>query len=73
MILYQLTQWMEERSSLHKALQLGTEDSYAVQGKIEQVEKKLHEQANQWRESIQDATYWQIPYEAPYVDEEALI
>jgi hypothetical protein len=73
MILYQLTQWMEERSALHKALQLGAEDSSVLQGRMEQVEQQLHQRANQWRESIQEPSYLQIPYQTPQIDEEVFI
>jgi hypothetical protein len=73
MLLYQLTQWMEERSNLQQAMRQGTEDSQYLQNKMEQIELQLQNQANRWRESIRDISYLQIPYEAPHLDEDPVL
>lgn len=72
MILYQLTQWMEERSSLQKALRHGSDDMYALQGRINEVERQLQDQANRWRDSIIAASSITYPYEAPQLDQDAV-
>ncbi|MNH93310.1 hypothetical protein D3C73_459090 [compost metagenome] len=73
MLLYQLTQWMEERSALHNALRLGTEDNSFIQMKIAEVEQQLHQRADQWKEAIREASYLHIPYEAPHLDEDTVL
>jgi hypothetical protein len=73
MLLYQLTQWMEERSNLQQAMRQGTENSPFLQNKLEQIELHLQNQANSWRESIQDVSYLQIPFEAPHLDEDPVL
>lgn len=73
MLLYQLTQWMEERSALHNALQLGAGDSTILQAKIAEVEQQLHQRADQWRDAIREASYLHIPYESPHLDEDTVL
>jgi hypothetical protein len=70
MLLYQLNQWMEERSSLQNALKSGAEDPALLQTKINQVEEQLYSQAERWKSSIQELPALEFPYEAPYLDED---
>jgi hypothetical protein len=70
-ILYQLAQWMEERSSLQKALRYGSDDVSLLQGRIDEVERQLQDQANRWRDSIVAASSVTYAYEAPHLDSDA--
>jgi hypothetical protein len=66
MLLYQLTQWLEERSSLHQALRSGADDPAMLQMKIDQVEEQLYSQAERWKNSIHELPAAQIPVHVPY-------
>ncbi|MBP1993886.1 hypothetical protein [Paenibacillus eucommiae] len=70
MLLYKLTQQMEERSALQQALRSGDEGSDLLQAKIQQLEAELHTQAEYWKNSIEQPIAFEQPYEAPYLDEE---
>ncbi|MCD1259416.1 hypothetical protein B5M42_011280 [Paenibacillus athensensis] len=73
MLLYQLAQWMEERSSLHKALQAGGEDLLHVQSQISRVEEQLYAQAERWKQAIEETSLLQVPYEAPHLDDDPIL
>jgi hypothetical protein len=68
MLLYQLTQWMEERSSLQKALKAGGDDSEVLQTQIDLLEEQLHAQAERWKSSIPKLTDYEVLYDAPQLD-----
>jgi hypothetical protein len=72
MILYQLTQWMEERSSLQQALRSGADDALSLQARIDAVEDQLYSQAERWKHSFQPhpeaIASFEVPYELPYLD-----
>ncbi|MBD0379833.1 hypothetical protein [Paenibacillus sedimenti] len=74
MLLYQLTQWFEERTSLQKALHSGGADSPGdLQMRIQAVEEQLYSQAERWKNAIQEASYLQFPYEAPHLDDDMVL
>lgn len=74
MLLYQLTQWFEERTSLQQALQSGmAESSSDLQLRIQEVEQQLHSHAERWKNAIQEASYLQFPYENPIVDDDMVL
>ena len=73
MILYQLAQWMEERSSLQRALRQGGAESMELRGRMHEVEQRLQEQAERWRASFASVAAAPIPYEAPHLDPDALL
>ncbi|MZQ83577.1 hypothetical protein GQF01_15800 [Paenibacillus sp. 5J-6] len=74
MLLYQLTQWFEERTSLQQALQSGTADSSSdLQQRIQDVEQQLHSHAERWKNAIQEASYLQFPYENPQLDDDMVL
>jgi hypothetical protein len=66
MLLYQLTQWLEERTLLQQALRSGTDDPMMLQSQIDQVEEQLYAQAERWKNSIQELSAAQVPYDIPY-------
>lgn len=74
MLLYQLAQWFEERTSLQQALQSGTADSSSdLQQRIQDVEQQLHAHAERWKNAIQEASYLQFPYENPQLDDDMVL
>ncbi|MEC0228107.1 hypothetical protein [Paenibacillus alba] len=75
MLLYQLTQWFEERTTLQKALQSGAdEDNMSLlQVRIQEVEEQLHVHAERWKNAIQEASYLQFPYENPVLDDDMVL
>ncbi|TXK85235.1 hypothetical protein [Paenibacillus sp. N3.4] len=74
MLLYQLTQWFEERNSLQKALLSGVEDPTGdLQLRMREVEEQLYSQAERWRNEIGEASYVQFPYEAPYLKDDMVL
>ncbi|MBA2943417.1 hypothetical protein HZF08_34670 [Paenibacillus sp. CGMCC 1.16610] len=74
MLLYQLTQWFEERTSLQQALQSGTaESSSDLQQRIQDVEQQLQSHAERWKNAIQEASYLQFPYENPQLDDDMVL
>ncbi|NEW07196.1 hypothetical protein GK047_14400 [Paenibacillus sp. SYP-B3998] len=74
MLLYQLTQWFEERTSLQKALQVGGADgSGDLQLRIQEVEDQLYSQAERWKKSIEESSYLKFPYEAPHLDDDMVL
>lgn len=74
MLLYQLTQWFEERTSLQQALQNGAADSSSdLQQRIQDVEQQLHAHAERWKNAIQEASYLQFPYENPQMDDDMVL
>ncbi|NOV00150.1 hypothetical protein [Paenibacillus planticolens] len=74
MLLYQLTQWFEERSSLQHALHSGTAEAGGdLQLRIQEVEQQLHAHAERWKNAIQEASYLQFPYENPLVDDDMVL
>jgi hypothetical protein len=74
MLLYQLTQWFEERSSLQQALQSGAAESAGeLQQRIQEVEEQLHSHAERWKNAIQEASYLQFPYENPQQDDDMVL
>ncbi|BFT75199.1 hypothetical protein [Paenibacillus sp. P36] len=74
MLLYQLTQWFEERTSLQQALQSGTaESSSDLQQRIQDVEQQLQSYAERWKNAIQEASYLQFPYENPQLDDDMVL
>jgi hypothetical protein len=52
MFLYQVTEWMEERTSLRKALRSGIDDPSQLQFKIDQLDAQLYSQAERWKNSF---------------------
>jgi hypothetical protein len=68
MLLYQLTQWMEERSSLQKALKAGVDDSEVLQTQIHLLEEQLYSQAERWKSSISELADYEVLYDAPQLD-----
>jgi hypothetical protein len=52
MFLYQLTEWMEERTSLRHALRSGIDDPAHLQFKIDQLDAQLYSQAERWKNSF---------------------
>ncbi|MDD9266465.1 hypothetical protein ACFPES_05395 [Paenibacillus sp. GCM10023248] len=74
MLLYQLTQWFEERSSLQQALHNGEPESHGeLQQRIQEVEQQLHSHAERWKNAIQEASYLQFPYENPMLDDDMVL
>jgi hypothetical protein len=63
MLLYQLTQWMEERMSLRNALRSGIDDPSQLQFKIDQLDAQLYSQAERWKNSFPSL-------EIPHVEDE---
>ncbi|EGL19444.1 MULTISPECIES: hypothetical protein [Paenibacillus] len=54
MILYQLTQWLQEHTSIRKAIQQEAGDPGELMQRKEQVERQLMEQAERWRNVYAD-------------------
>ncbi|SEF82053.1 hypothetical protein [Paenibacillus sp. UNC499MF] len=54
MILYQLTQWLQEHTSIRKAIQQEAGDPGELMLRKEQVERQLMEQAERWRNVYAD-------------------
>jgi hypothetical protein len=52
MFLYQVTEWMEERMSLRKALMSGIDDPSQLQFRIDQLDAQLYSQAERWKNSF---------------------
>jgi hypothetical protein len=52
MFLYQVTEWMEERTSLRKALISGIDDPGQLQFRIDQLDAQLYSQAERWKNSF---------------------
>ncbi|SDN31203.1 hypothetical protein SAMN04487897_102470 [Paenibacillus sp. yr247] len=74
MLLYQLTQWFEERTTLQKALHSGAAESPGdLQLRIQEVEDQLHSHAERWKNAIQEASYLQFPYENPHLDDDMVL
>ncbi|MFC5449683.1 hypothetical protein [Paenibacillus aestuarii] len=74
MLLYQLTQWFEERSSLQKTLNSGGADNPSeLQQRIQAVEEQLYAHAERWKNAIEEASYLQLPYEAPHLDDDMVL
>ncbi|WNR43729.1 hypothetical protein [Paenibacillus roseipurpureus] len=74
MLLYQLTQWFEERTSLQQALQQGpTENTSEIHQRIQAVEQQLISHAERWKQAIEEASYLQFPYEAPHLDDDMVL
>jgi|GEM_PF-2278090 len=74
MLLYQLTQWFEERSSLQKTLHSGgADDPGDVQKRIQAVEEQLYAHAERWKNAIDEASFLQFPYEAPHLDDDMVL
>ena len=66
MLLYQLTQWFEERTTLQQALQREPAESAGeLQQRIQEVEQQLYSHAERWKNAIEEASYLQFPYEVP--------
>jgi hypothetical protein len=63
MFLYQLTEWMEERTSLREALRSGIDDPNLLQFKIDQLDTQLYSQAERWKNSFPSL-------EIPHVEDE---
>lgn len=54
MLLYQMSQWMDERQRLQKELRsLEPETSGAVRSQIQELEERLYGQARQWMASFE--------------------
>jgi hypothetical protein len=69
MLLYQLAQWMEERSQLQNALREDNQaDRHLLQAQMDELEQQLLGQAERWRNAIHDLPYATIAYEAPHLD-----
>jgi hypothetical protein len=64
-LLYQMSQWMDERQRLQRELQAGMpETAGALRSQIQELEERLHGQARQWLASFQmpaDATAYYEP------------
>ncbi|MDR6553814.1 hypothetical protein [Paenibacillus qinlingensis] len=74
MLLYQLTQWFEERSTLQQSLQREpAESADAIHQKIQEVEQQLYAHAERWKNAIEEASYLQFPYEAPHLDDDMVL
>ncbi|RTE09898.1 hypothetical protein [Paenibacillus whitsoniae] len=74
MLLYQLTQWFEERSSLQASLRMESADSAGdVHRRIEEVEQQLYAHAERWKQAIEEASFLQFPYEAPHLDDDMVL
>lgn len=74
MLLYQLTQWFEERSTLQEALQSGTAEATGeLQLRIQEVEQQLYSHAERWKNAIEEASYLQFPYENPQLDDDMVL
>lgn len=74
MLLYQLTQWFEERTSLQRALLTGGADNTGdLQLRIQEVEEQLYARAERWKNAIEEASYLQFPYEAPHLDDDMVL
>ncbi|MVO98730.1 hypothetical protein [Paenibacillus lutrae] len=56
MILYQLTQWMQERSHIRQALLQGSGDAHELLLRKKQLERQLMEQAARWRHRYPEVT-----------------
>lgn len=54
MLLYQLSQWLDERQRLQKELRGDvSEASHAIRSQIQELEERLYGQARQWMASFQ--------------------
>lgn len=74
MLLYQLSQWFEERTTLQKALQSGAAESTGeLQQRMQEVEDQLYSHAERWKNAIQEASYLQFPYENPQLDDDMVL
>jgi hypothetical protein len=67
MILYQLAQWMDERSRLQTAMRQTApeEELHLLQNRIRQLEEQLYGQARQWMAAYQPPAALDLPYK-PY-------
>jgi hypothetical protein len=69
MILYQLAQWMEQRSQLQYALREDNQaDRHLLQAHMDELEQQLLGQAERWRNAIHELPYASNAYEAPHLD-----
>ncbi|GGI45923.1 hypothetical protein GCM10008018_14550 [Paenibacillus marchantiophytorum] len=75
MLLYQLTQWFEERTTLQQELQRGSDGEHTgeLQQRIKEVEDQLYSHAERWKNAIQEASYLQFPYENPLLDDDMIL
>jgi hypothetical protein len=74
MLLYQLTQWFEERTNLQQALQREPAESAGeISQKIQEVEQQLYSHAERWKNAIEEASYLQFPYEVPHLDDDMVL
>jgi hypothetical protein len=68
-LLYQLAQWMEERSILQNALRNDSvADRGLLQAQMDELEQQLWGQAERWRNAIHELPYASQAYEAPNLD-----
>jgi hypothetical protein len=74
MLLYQLTQWFEERTNLQQALQREPAESAGeISQKIQEVEQQLYAHAERWKNAIDDASSLHFPYEVPHLDDDMVL
>ncbi|MGG1514204.1 hypothetical protein ABE504_02245 [Paenibacillus oryzisoli] len=74
MLLYQLTQWFEERSALQAFLRKeATDNASDVHRRIEEVEQQLYAHAERWKQAIEEASFLQFPYEVPHLDDDMVL
>ena len=66
MLLYQLAQWMDERTHLQHVLRedIGA-DRNLLQTQIEELEHQLYGQAERWRNTIHPLPYVSMRFEVP--------
>jgi hypothetical protein len=66
MLLYRMSQWMDERERLQQELRgNGPEAAHALQCQIRELEERLHGQAREWLASFQAPAAVPMPG-APY-------
>jgi hypothetical protein len=69
MLLYRMSQWMDERQRLQRELRgNGPESAHALQSQIQELEERLYGQAREWLASFQApaaVTMAGVPYKPP--------
>lgn len=71
MLLYQLTNWLQERNALKRAASQEDGGSPEQQRQLQEVERHLTSQAERFMQAYSRAPFIQEPYFPPHLDEDA--